>query len=135
MTEADLSAALRRFLMAYVHSFEDLEVLLLARRASPERLSVGYVANALKLDPALATEALNQLAGLGLLAIASPAPLEYQYGPAADLAELVDQLAKAYDEQRLSIITAVGSNAIVRVKTSAIKTFAEAFMLRKGPKK
>jgi hypothetical protein len=135
MTQGEISEALRGFLMVYVHSFEDLETLLLARRTRNTPVSPEQVANTLNLDPTLASEALTQLAAVGLLRIESHTPLTYQYGPPPDLAEFVDELAKAYEEQRLSVITAVGSNAIVRVKTSAIKTFAEAFMVRKGPKK
>ncbi|MFZ5897042.1 MAG: hypothetical protein ACOY0T_38645 [Myxococcota bacterium] len=135
MTQADLSEELRRFLMVYVHSFEDLEVLLLAHRSGGKALVAEQVAEAVRLDPELASEALGKLAELGLLSVASNAPLAYEYSPQPALAERVEELAKAYVEQRFSVIAAVGSNAIVRLRTSAIKTFAESFLLRKGPKK
>lgn len=135
MTQAGLDEELRQFLMVHVHSFEDLEVLLLARRRKGQKFDADDAARTLKVDPELTAASLAKLVGAELLTERSGRPTVYEYSAEGVLADRVEELAKAYDEQRLAVITTIGSNAIVRVKSSAIKTFAEAFLLRKDRKK
>lgn len=131
MTQAGLDEALRQFLMVHVHSFEDLEVLLLARRLRGQKLDVEAAARTLNIDQELAASALNDLAASGLLSETMAGPSAYEYSAHGELGVRVEELVKAYDEQRVAVVTTIASNAILRVKRSAIKTFAEAFMLRK----
>lgn len=135
MTQAGLDEALRHFLMVHVHSFEDLEVLLLARRRKGQKFDADEAAKTLRVDPELTAAALSKLVGAELLTEQNGSPPVYEYNAQGVLADRVEELATAYDEQRLAVITTIGSNAIVRVKSSAIKTFAEAFLLRKDRKK
>ena len=135
MSQVVLSESLRQFLLVYIHTFEELELLLLARRLRGADLELEKAASSINVDAELAGEALAKLASFGLLRVVSQVPLVYAYAEESALADHVEELAAAYDEQRLAVVTQVSSNAIVRVRTAAIRTFAEAFMLRKGPKK
>ncbi|MFZ5894612.1 MAG: hypothetical protein ACOY0T_26355 [Myxococcota bacterium] len=135
MKQTELSEPVRQFLMVYVHTFEDLEVLLAARRLQGTAFAPDAIAQTLCMDVDSAALALGKLSDVGLIAPRSADPLTYEYRPPAALAVRVDELSEAYETQHLLVITAISSNAITRVRTSAIKTFAEAFMLGKRPKK
>jgi hypothetical protein len=135
MTQAGLDEALRQFLMVHVHSFEDLEVLLLARKRPGQKIDAKEAARTLNIELELTVGALTKLVAAGLLTESLGNPSRYEYSAEGLFAERVDELVRAYDEQRIAVITTIASNAIVRVKSSAIKTFAEAFLLRKDRKK
>ena len=89
----------------------------------------------MNIDHELTVGALTKFVSAGLLTESLGNPPLYEYSAEGFFAERVDELVRAHDEQRISVITTIASNAIVRVKSSAIKTFAEAFLLRKDRKK
>ncbi len=135
MTQAGLDEVLRQFLMVHVHSFEDLEVLLLARRRRGQKFDANDAARTLNIEHELTVGALAKFVAAGLLTESLGNQPLYEYSAEGLLADRVDELVRAHDEQRIAVITTIASNAIVRVKSSAIKTFAEAFLLRKDRKK
>jgi hypothetical protein len=125
---------LQRFLLEHVISYEELDILLLLVRGAADAWSAKSVAEALGAGTGDCRIALESLVARGLLATAGD-PAIFRYSPmTADVARRVDMLERTYREQRALVAMMMSSNALERVRTSAIRTFAEAFRL-KGPKK
>lgn len=117
----DLDADVRDFILA-CGSVAQLEVLLLLRAARDE-WDAQRVATELRIDPAAAAEQLDELCAHGLLAGGPP----YRYQPEdAELAALVDRVAAAYAERRVSVISLLYSQP-----SSAVRRFSAAFRLRR----
>jgi hypothetical protein len=126
--------ALQRFLLEHVASYEELDVLLLLARNAGAAWTVRSVAEALGPATDDSRAALEALAAHGLLAI-GPEPATFRYAPPNDeVARAVELLETTYREQRATVAMMMSTNALERVRSSAIRTFAEAFRL-KGPKK
>jgi hypothetical protein len=131
--DADLDD-LRRFLLDGVSSYEELDVLLLLVRGSGDSWSAKAVADALGAEADDCRVALEGLLARGLLAVGRDS-VTFRYSPMTEeVARNVETLERTYREQRAAVAMMMSANAVERVRTSAIRTFAEAFRLR-GPKK
>lgn len=130
-----IDEAIRSFLQEHIRSYEDLEALLLLRARS-STWEASAVAEALNLSEEVARETLEHLRRRGLSSAPEHArPRRYGYQPAtAGLAQAVDMLAQAYEERRVAVMRLMSENAIARMRTSASRAFADAFVLgrRKG---
>jgi hypothetical protein len=131
MHSGTLSEGVQALLRDRVESFEAIEVLLLLRRCREQAWTPDAVARELSIEPAIAAEALDHLRRGNLLAArADGATMLFNYHPGdASLEAAVQGLARAYDENRLEVIKLMSANAIERVRTSAMKAFADAFLL------
>lgn len=134
---SDDSEDLRAFLLDHVSSFEELEALLLLMRVAPGQRTVSEVAAALGLTEEMAQTALD-----GLLA-ASPVlertagagqQAAYRYSRANEHAELLLRLKRTYDEQRLTVVAIMSSNALERLRGAAARRLADAFRLNNSKK-
>jgi hypothetical protein len=135
LSRVELTDEVRQFLMVFIGTVEELEVLLLLQRRVGAALSAEIVDAELMLGTPFAFTILEELAAKGLLLKeGSDAPV-FSYAPDAALAIQVDAVARAYSSARLAITSRISSNAVVRARTSAIQSFANAFMLKKGRKK
>jgi hypothetical protein len=125
---------LQRFLFEHVASYEELDVLLLLVRGWERSWSPQSVAKALSSTTDDCRLALADLATSGLLAV-DEASGSYRYAPATDeVARDVETLERTYREQRAAVAMMMSTNAVERVRTSALSTFGEAFRVRE-PKK
>lgn len=119
----------------FIHSYEQLEILLFLYRRPGEHWSAEDIAQQLKSAPESAAATLEALRARGLLGKQTGPVSTFSYEPATqELAESVTELAEAYAEGPILVIEFMSANAIERVRSSALKTFAEAFRLR-GPGK
>ena len=131
MADRGLSEEVKTFITEHISSVEQLEVLLLLHREQQQPWSAQEVSQELRIDPASATERLADLQGRGLLVESAgeppaTAPL-YQYQPQkSNLDDTVNDLAKAYQEYRVTVISLIFSKPIDK-----IRTFADAFKFRK----
>lgn len=124
----------RALLSERIESYEELEILLALERArgsgkTPEELSTTLRVGASLVDPALRALELH-----GLIAHRSAPEREarYLYEPATPALDgAVRALAKVYREQPIPIIRLMSENAIQRVRTGAVRAFADAFILRR----
>ncbi len=133
----NLSEALQAFLHDSISSYEELEALLLLVRASHRSWTDDEVAEALKVPVDRIEPALGALAAVeGLLAVDDQKqPRRCQFAPKNELLrEVVEELATAYAEQRLSIMQLMSTNALNRVRSVAIRGLANAFRVNR-PKK
>ncbi|ABS24303.1 MarR family transcriptional regulator [Anaeromyxobacter sp. Fw109-5] len=127
----EIAHDIRAFLLAYVESYEQLEILLLLHREAAAWQPPG-VADALKIPLSSAAASLDELAARGLLRRERGG---YRFDPGdPSVACLVAGLARAYEERRVAVIDLMSANAMDRIRRSALRTFAEAFRLR-GTKK
>lgn len=123
MAESGIPAAARKLIQSCIDSVETLEVLLHLRAfgdaRTPER-----VAAELRVDPTSARRRVTGLVQAGLLAADGGG---FRYAPRDRALDLqVGELASAYATHRVSVIT-----EIYRRPSDAIRSFADAFRLRK----
>ena len=130
-TPPEASAELQAFLRDKILSYEQLETLLLLRRRADETFSHGSVAEVLHIPDEVAGEVLDHLLGHDLLVVrVGPEGRLFEYRPQNPfLAAVVDQLAESYDNNRLTVMNLMNTNAIQRVRTRALNTFTSAFIL------
>jgi hypothetical protein len=121
-------------LLETIETYEQLEVLLLLYRGRQQRLAIDEVADRLGTSASEVDAALAQLRSLDLIAFEATGNRRvfwYLGTPQRDAA--LGSLARCYDEQRLSIVKLMNANAIERLRTAAIRRFADAFVV--GSKK
>jgi predicted DNA-binding transcriptional regulator len=127
----------RLLLERHIESYEQLEVVLLLHRCRDLRWTGDKVGQALNIPSTAAETALAALRRSGIAAEVREADgsVGYLYAPASPTeAEAVDQLAEAYSTQRVEIMKLMNANALLRVRTGALRAFADAFDLGKGKK-
>ncbi|HYC33835.1 MAG TPA: hypothetical protein VEB59_16210 [Gemmatimonadales bacterium] len=120
-----LPDAVHRFLYHNIDSVEQLEVLLLLRRAADRGWTAEEVARELYSHPSSVLHRMSSLAGRGLLRELEPAC--FRYAPrSAELHDTVRAVAEAYRERRVAVITLIASKPIENVRA-----FSDAFRLRR----
>ncbi len=127
MTASGISKELQRFITNHISSVERLEVLLLLYQNPTEWWSAAAVSQALYTVPEFAARSLESLASSGVVAAAETSDSVYRYAPqTSQLDQLVRELAAAYKERRVSVITLIYSKY-----SDTLQTFANAFKIKK----
>ena len=125
MTDTGLPDGVRRFITRHIDSVEQLETLLLLSRAPDAEWTPGAVAAALYTQPASAARRLASLAEHGLATLVDEA--RYRFSPAGQrVIDDVEELAAAYKERRVAVITLIASRPMDNVRA-----FSDAFQIRK----
>lgn len=129
-----VSAEVKSFLRAWVTSYEQLQALLLLHGRRDDSFSTVSVAEVLHTSEPVAAEALEHLCRVSLVQVhLASSPPTFKYAPASSqLDDLVDQLADAWEHHQLTVMNLMSSNAIERVRTGALRAFADAFVLGKN---
>ena len=132
MGARDIPDDVRELLRKHIETYEQLEVLLLLRREGGGAWTPINIATRLNMPAALVDGALVSLQASGLVERRSAQP-EHQFACSMDQAinETLDRLEHCYLDRPTKIIELMSTNAIERVRTSALRTFTEAFVLRK----
>jgi DNA-binding MarR family transcriptional regulator len=128
----ELAPALQQRLKDALGSYEELQVLLYARgQAAP--WSAADAVRRLHLEERTLTEALESLQRSGFVTAteaASPADRRFTYRPSSPLlAELADRLSDALERNPLHVFDLMNRHALERLRSSAARTFASAFVL------
>ena len=133
MSGADeLPPDVRALLHEHIESYEQLEILLLLQRERHQEWTGQGLAERLRVQAALIDSALAGLETSELVQRADAAPARYAYRPAsAGLDAAVERLGREYAERPIPIIQLMSANAIERLRTAALHTFADAFVLSK----
>lgn len=127
MTDAALSQRVQRFLMTHIDSIEKLEVLLLLRNVTEREWTASTVALELRITEASAAARLADLTASRLLVSNGGSPEVYRFSPASpEDTRSIAELAMAYSERRVSVITFIFSRPQERVRG-----FADAFLFKK----
>jgi hypothetical protein len=129
----DLPEDVRALLHEHIESYEQLEVLLLLRRERYEQWTVAGLVARLHTRAELIASALEGLKTSGLVAATGAASEpHFAYRPASSgIDAAAGRLEREYAERPIRIIQLMSANAIDRVRTAALHTFADAFVLKK----
>jgi hypothetical protein len=116
------------FIRTAVGSVWALELLLFVRAYPDRPWTPAELARELRSNEQLAAGALAVFEAAGL---AVRGPDGFVYAPAsAELNALAGKLAQAYRERPVAVV-----NAIVSSRTSSLRSFADAFRFKGGPRK
>lgn len=128
-----LSPAMLSLLGTVLVSFEKLEIAAhLFDAGGPEPRA--ELQAALQLEPGALRTELADLVAAGVVEVGEPPGYEVQLGPRAR-AEDFRALMALYAEDRLSVVAALASVSVHRIRSMAARTFAEAFVLQKKHRK
>jgi hypothetical protein len=132
MSSDSLPRDLQDFIRSAIDSYEHLATLMLLRRESIRDWSEAEVVEALGFPSPLAEMALRSLAGRQLLRVTRrDSPLRYRYAASGENEALVERLAIENSHNPARLMRLLSANAIERVRTSAIRAFADSFVLKK----
>jgi len=130
VAESDPDRDVQRFLLENLESHEQLRSLLLIAKAPDRDWTAQQVADALKLPPASAHDVLQHLSRRSLLkGRGAVDEMLFTYVP--EQAAVVQRLDQICGDEPHVVMKWMNANALERVRSSAIKTFADAFLLRK----
>jgi DNA-binding IclR family transcriptional regulator len=120
-----------RLLRDGVASLEGLEVLLLLRRERTRAWPLDEIARRLSIPPSSIEPALADPVRYGLLGHERSGGSEcWRFAPrTAGLDALVDRLASIYDDRRLEVMRLLSAHAMERIRNSAARAFADAFVI------
>ena len=124
MSDPELSADLRRFILTSIPSVPYLEAVLLLRAEPQKEWDASQLARRLYVPERTGAELLEQLrsSGVGTTVAAT----SVRYAPEAELANLLDRLAQAYATNLVTVTDLIHSRIDRRAQQ-----FADAFRFRK----
>jgi hypothetical protein len=112
------------FLRDHASSYEELETLLLLHGSREKTWSLDDVAACTRLPADEVRAVLDTLCEAGF---ARQVEGGFRYAAAGN--ETVDRLARAYDEDRLSVVMVMAKNGLERVRAVTLRAFADAFVI------
>jgi predicted ArsR family transcriptional regulator len=120
-------------LLDNVESYEELEVVLYF--AATGAADAASAARDLRIPVEAVLPALEALTARGLLSSDGLPPPAFRYDPkSAELERGVRDLTAAYRLDRIRIIELMAANAMARLRSAALKTFADCFRLGRSKK-
>lgn len=122
-----LPEEIRQFLLRYIDSVEQLEVLLLLHQNPSTDWTAESVARHLYREPTSVGRRLGVLRLLGLLQASDDPEPTFRYAPRSEaIHATVGRLAAAYAERRVTILGLLASKPMDHVRA-----FADAFRIRR----
>ncbi len=128
--------AVKALLREHVTSYEKLELLLLFGGEPLQPWTTASLSSRVHIPEELTVEALDALQRSKLVqSTIEGGQRVVHYAPAtAQLAHAVRELLRIFPDRRAAIIVFMNANAIERVRSGALRTFSDAFILRKEDK-
>jgi hypothetical protein len=127
-----LSEALQQFIIRYINSIDQLEMLLMLQREPSREWTADEITRLLFSERESISSRLEELKDTGLVAAKElSGEIRYRYAPRTpELEDAASELARDYPMYRVSIINLIFSKPIDR-----IRTFADAFRFKKDDEK
>jgi hypothetical protein len=123
----EFSPHFRQFIDQNIQSVAQLEALILLRRESQRDWNAEEIGRALYIPPDLAATLLADFGRRGLAKVVVQPNVRYTYQIAdAGVDQLISEIASAYQDRRVALISLIYSKPLNKVQT-----FADAFRLRK----
>lgn len=119
-----------RALLERLDSFEKIEVMCHAMRHEGMALTAIMLADAVRLAHDHVDAAVRELVRGGFLRAGEGGTVSYVAGVGEHDAAL-RALARLYDEDRVTVVRALTQVAMDRLRSSAARTFADAFVVRR----
>lgn len=122
---------IKRWLFIHCEDLVDLEILAkLHELAADLTVNETEIAALAKFPPAAVRDALARLCSRGLLSPSALEPVRYRYAVAdPEVHDRIHSVILAYRDDPLAIMNLMTTNAIERVRTEAVRTFAECFRI------
>lgn len=126
-----ISDDLVEFLRRRIGSLEELECLLLLRRTGERRWASFEIARELGIPESMVDATVVAMQASGLIAAdGDPGAVRWRYQPRApEIGRLVEELARVYEERRLEVLRILSAQAMTRLRGSAARAFADAFVI------
>jgi hypothetical protein len=125
MTSPELPAEVRRFVLTSIPSVPYLEALLLLRSNPGQAWDAGHLARRLYVPERTGAELIALLMASGIAGPAEPAHA-VRYAPTQELASVLDEVARAYAADLVTVTELIHSRIDRRAQR-----FADAFRFRK----
>jgi hypothetical protein len=123
--DAGIPRAVAEALAAYIDDVEQLEILLLLRRARERYHSAAAVAAELFVDEESSAQHLERLGAKNLVDVRIENSVLYRYSPVSpEIERSIDQIAEAFANRRMAVTRLIGA-----VRPDPARVFAEAFRL------
>ncbi len=128
MSDQQISADVREFFLKYIHTIEQLQVLLLVHSNTAKKWSAHDISDELRIDPISASHRLMELHYRGILAHKDGASIldHYQYKPNDEVGKIIDETARLYAEEKSKVI-----NLIQARYPEELAQLADAFKFKK----
>ena len=117
----------RDLLTHRIDSFEKLEIVLALHRTTATAWSIDKLSQSLGLAPEDVRDATRELRSVALVDVSRSGDVQLVPHDRA----VVDALAKAYADDRFTVIKIMGEIAMSRIRSMAAQVFADAFVIRK----
>jgi hypothetical protein len=131
--DEELPVEVRELLRERITSIEALEVAVALFESEGRARSVAELAAQLRLPESSVKGAMGELEIAGIAALEGAESARFQTS-SPELERSLRSLVASYEKLRVEMLVFISQNAIRRVRTNALTTFAEAFRLQ-GRKK
>lgn len=129
-----LPNAVTELLANRIDSFEKLD-LVLALHAQPRAtMTVEALCRALKLPRDVIRQTAIELRGAALMELTMSGEVQL-LPPTSNDHQAVTELIQLYNEDRVTVVRAIGEIAVARLRRMASRAFADEFVMRKNPRK
>jgi predicted transcriptional regulator len=130
---SELTPDVQMLLHAHIESYEQLEMLLLMRGNTATPWTQDALSERLHMALSLVQAALEGLKSAGFVeGRVDGGAKHYSYlGQSEGMEATLSRLAAAYRENPIPIVKVMSANSLERLRTAALRTFADAFVLRK----
>jgi hypothetical protein len=127
MPSDDRQAAYVQLLRDCIRTFEELDVVLVLARTGDRRWTIPDIASETGMADTAVETTVRGLENAGLLVGGVTGYQLDRDNPRHALG--VEELLAAYDRNRHAVFSQMSANAVTRVRTSALRAFANAFLL------
>jgi hypothetical protein len=136
MATEEIPEDVRSFLLDHIESYAQIEILALLRKQPDRSFSPEAAAAASNIPESAAEQALVDLHKSGVLVVtARSGRQEFRYDPRLPATDrTVERLLQAFGDNPIAIVKLMNATAMERVRTSAMRAFANAFVLRSKKK-
>lgn len=123
----------RDFLRDHVETYEELEALVFLARQRRRSATAAEVGAGARLPTLIAVKALDDLRRGGLVdEVREGHRVRYVFWPATPaLARAADRFVAVYEANPVDVIQLMSAAALERLRTTASRAFAEAFVIRR----
>lgn len=133
MQARELPPDVQTLVCEHIESYEQLELLLIIRAEKESTWTEETLTTRLRIPVSLVRAALDGLESAGFVEVQGQGSEQrYLYLRQNDEVEAtISSLTLAYRDNPIPIIKLMSANAIERLRTAALRTFADAFVLKK----
>jgi hypothetical protein len=124
--ESAVSPAVRTFIQERITNPNQVPVLLWLWSHPGQRIAASAVASSVGLSETHCTDILEELVEAALAARVDPPRRLYAYKNGSEtMDQMLSELAAAYAEQRVDVLSLIADSAMARIRTAAVRSFVD----------